>query len=273
MLHLTWSSRIINGSVSTILVRHFVSPLKKEGQERELHLSLIDGARSSSFSLKTMQSDSEHITLVIADDHPIVLRGLREAIEDHAELLILGEAMDGDMALMLIRQHQPQVAILDVVMPGLSGIEVTRMANKEALDTAIIILTVYDDYDVFHQAIDAGAMGYILKDCMVFEIIRGIKRVAMGDFFISPDLTNKLVKSTCALDNKIERLKGISLLTVCERRILHLIAMDKSTKEIAEELAVSPKTIISHRTHISTKLHLSGSFSLLRFALENREYI
>lgn len=220
-----------------------------------------------------MPSESEHITLVIADDHPIVLRGLRDEIGEHPELCLLGEALDGIAAMLLIRKHHPTVAVLDIGMPGMSGIEVAREVHREAIPTAIIMLTVYDDDDVFHKAVEAGVSGYILKDCTVNEIARGIKRVAMGDYFISPDLTNRLMKSVIAPDTRLDRQKGLHLLTASERRILHLIAMDKSTREIAEELAVSPKTIVSHRTHISAKLNLSGSFSLLRFALENRDYL
>lgn len=220
-----------------------------------------------------MLAQNGHITLVIADDHPIVLKGLREEIEEHPELLILGEATNGGMALTLIRRHNPQVAVLDVRMPGMSGLDITQKLRDEGLSTAVIILTMFDDEDIFHKAIDIGVRGYILKDSMVLDIIRGIKCVAIGDYFLSPALTNGLMKSSYSFANQAERRMGIDLLTACERRILRLIALDKSTKEIAEELSVSPKTVISHRTHISTKLNLSGSFSLLRFAWENRAYI
>ncbi|MFA6233378.1 MAG: response regulator transcription factor [Bacteroidota bacterium] len=217
--------------------------------------------------------ENDRITLVIADDHPIVLKGLREEIESDTELKILGEAMDGEMALALIRQHQPQVSILDVGMPRMSGLDVARHLQEDALPTAVIILTVFDDDGIFSKAIDLGVMGYILKDSTALDIIRGIKRVARGDHFISPALTNKLVHPAPAPDSLEEQRLGLHLLTGSERRILRLIAADKSTKEIAEELFISPKTVNSHRTNISSKLHLSGSFSLLRFAMENKTSI
>lgn len=220
-----------------------------------------------------MLPSQEHITVVIADDHPIVLKGLREELLGDSELRIVGQAMDGEMALAQIREHRPHVAVLDVGMPRMSGLDVVRRMKEEAIETAVIILTVYDDEGIFSKAIDLGVMGYILKDCAALDIIRGIKRVANGDYFISPALTNRLVKTSHALDAQAEQRLGLHLLTASERRILRLIASDKSTKEIAEELSISPRTVNSHRTGISTKLHLSGSFSLLRFAMENKAYI
>lgn len=213
------------------------------------------------------------ITLVIADDHPIVLKGLRQEIERDPELRVIGEACDGEIALDLIRQHNPHVAVLDVAMPRMTGLDVLRHLQEEKNPVAVIILTVYDDEGVFSKAIDLGVMGYILKDSTSLDIIRGIKRVAKGDYFISSALTNNFAKSTHAVDAQIEHRLGLQVLSNSERRILRLIAADKSTREIADELSISPNTVNSHRANISAKLKLSGSFSLLRFALENKAYI
>ena len=217
--------------------------------------------------------NTQPITLVIADDHPIVLKGLRDEISGDAELLILGEATDGGSALILIREHRPHVAVLDIGMPGLSGLEVARQLQSDAPSVAVIILTMYDDEGIFAKAMDLGVMGYILKDTAALDIIRGIKRVAKGDYFISPALTSTLVKSSHTFDPQAEQRLGLHLLTPSERRILRLIAVDKTTREIAEELSISPKTVTAHRTNISAKLRIAGSFSLLRFALENKAHI
>lgn len=215
----------------------------------------------------------EPITLIIADDHPIVRKGLRDEVTSDPELRLIGEASDGEEALGLIRREQPMVAVLDIAMPRLSGLDVLRRIQEQSLPVAVIMLTIYDDEEIFTKAIDSGAMGYILKDSAEVDIIRGIKHVVQGRYFISPALAGGLVKSSPALDAQMEKRLRLHLLTPAERRVLRLIAEDKSSKEIAEELGVSVRTVNTHRVNISAKLRLSGSFSLLRFALENRAHI
>jgi len=220
-----------------------------------------------------MSQKAAEITIVIADDHPIVRRGLREGIEEHPGLRVVGEASDGASALEMMRRLKPRIALLDISMPEMTGLQVAEHAKTEGLATSVIILTVYDSKKLFSKAIELGVMGYMLKDSVEIEIIRAIQRVAEGDYFISPAMSGNLVEAATTHAEEIDRIPGLNSLTPSERRILQLIAADKATKEIAEQLNISTHTVNTHRANMSAKLHLSGSFSLLRFALEHKEFI
>jgi DNA-binding NarL/FixJ family response regulator len=209
------------------------------------------------------------ISLIIADDHPVVRKGLRDVIASDPGLLILGEADNGTDAWEAIRTHTPHVAVLDLSMPGMSGLEVAEEVNKWNLTTAVVILTVYDDEEICSKAIESGVRGYILKDCTTIDILRCIHRVAEGDYYISPALTRSVVNGNPSRDALTAQHPDLQQLTPVERRVLHLIAMNKSTKEIADELSISPRTVDRHRYNLAGKLNLHGSFALLRFALEN----
>ncbi len=210
------------------------------------------------------------ITLVLADDHPIVLKGLREVIAREAAFDVVGEAHDGAEACDLIARHMPRIAVLDIDMPRMTGLEVAERIREEKLPVSVLILTVFDDESIFAKAMDLGVMGYILKDSAAIEIVRGITRVAQGEYFISPSLTGALLHKTRQTGPLVEQKLGLQLLTAAERRILRLIAEEKTSAEIAEELSISRKTVEHHRTNICAKLRLSGSFPLLRFAMEHK---
>ena len=211
------------------------------------------------------------ITLIIADDHPIVRKGLRDMIEADSGLRVLAEASDGQEAWDAIVALTPRVAVLDISMPHMSGIEIARRIQQEALPTSVIILTVYDDEEYCRKAVDCGVLGYILKESAVTDIVRGIRRVAEGDYFISPTMAGAVLGSQAGHGAHAKFRPGFEKVTKTEMHILRLISRDMSTREIADELSISQRTVDRHRSNIAAKLKLRGSFSLLRFALENKE--
>jgi DNA-binding NarL/FixJ family response regulator len=212
-------------------------------------------------------------TILIADDHPLFRKGLKEVIVANERLSVVHESSDGADALKFIEEQKPEIAILDVDMPGLKGLDVAKAAEKKRLPVKIVILTMYNEADIFHRAMDLGVMGYVLKESAVDEILGCIKSVGAGKHFVSPALSGHLLGRSQRLSRKAEETLGLNDLTKTERKVLGLIASNKSTKAIAEELFVSPRTVEHHRSHICSKLKLSGPNALLRFALEHKDML
>lgn len=210
------------------------------------------------------------IRIVIADDHPIFRRGLRSVIETDQKLKILAEAEDGEAALEQIQTLQPEIAILDMEMPNKDGFEVMRAIKEKKLSVAVIILTMHKDERFFNAALDQGANGYILKDSAATEIIAGIKTVAAGQNFISPQLSTYLLNRRTRATSLVEQKPGLSNLTPTERQVLRLIAANKTSKQIADELFIAVRTVEKHRANVCEKLELQGSHALLSFALEHK---
>ncbi len=210
------------------------------------------------------------ITIIIADDHPIVRQGLRQAIESENGLKILAEAANGQEALKAIMEHQPQIVILDIDMPELDGFEVARFARENNPETEIIFLTILRDEIMFNEAIDIGAKGYVLKQSALEEIINCVKTVARSQYYSSPSLTTFLINRQRRSLNLSQEKPTIKDLTRSEKLILKMIADDKTTKEIADELCISPTTVEKHRANICRKLDLKGSYALLKFALTHK---
>jgi len=218
-----------------------------------------------------MKADPHNPAIIIADDHPIFREGLRKVIECDRGGRVVAEAGDGQTALRLIREHKPDVAVLDVVMPGLNGLNVARQIQREHLPVAIVFLTMFKEEDMFNEAMDLGAKGYVLKENAVSDIIGCLDSVASGNYFISPAISHLLVRRTERARGLAEQTLGLSSLTPTERRILNMIARGKTSKEIATELFISPKTVENHRLNITGKLDIHGNNALLKFALENRD--
>jgi len=211
---------------------------------------------------------AREIRILIADDHPIVRQGLRVAIEASARFEVIAEASDGRAALEQIQKLRPQIAVLDIDMPGLDGFAVVREIRARALDVEIIFLTVHRDERFFSEALQLGTKGYVLKDSAVTDIVSSITAVAAGEHFASPALTSYLVRSRRGA--AVARQAGLDDLTTTERRVLALIADYKTSREIGELLHISHRTVQTHRANICTKLDLRGSHALMKFALDHR---
>ncbi len=213
---------------------------------------------------------SHEIRIVIADDHPIVRKGLRQVIEEEPDLRVVAEAGDGETSLALIQKLQPQVAVLDLDMPRLDGFAVAERIRKSNLRVEIIFLTIHSEVDLLHRAIELGGSGYIVKDSALVEIVSGVRSVAAGRPFVSPSMTSALLQRRTRAQALEATTPGLGDLTPSERRILSMIAVGKPTNVIAAELHIHQRTVETHRASICHKLQLSGANSLLRFALEHR---
>jgi DNA-binding NarL/FixJ family response regulator len=209
------------------------------------------------------------ISIVLADDHPVVRKGLKLSIEEDSRLKIVAEAGDGETALTLIKELIPQLAILDIDMPKLSGLEVARQVVKSGLATKIIFLSFHRDEDFFREAMETGGKGYLLKDSATEEIVTAVHTVAGGQIFMSSAITLQLLRGNAASQKKDDD-SPIQDLTPSERRILLLIADGLSSKEIGNELSIHYRTVENHRTNICRKLGIEGANALLRFAVQHK---
>ena len=210
------------------------------------------------------------IRVVIADDHPVVRRGLRQTIEGDPILKVLAEAGDGQAALAQIRELKPAIAVLDVDMPQLDGLGVAREIRKKRLPVEIVFLTIHDEEDLFHAAMDLGSKGYLLKDSALTEIVQALRAVAEGNYYVTPSLTAYLVRRRSRAEAFASKQPGFGALTPTERRILAMVAEGKSSKSIAKELFIHYRTVENHRTNICQKLGLEGHNALFKFALQHK---
>ena len=213
------------------------------------------------------------ITVVIADDHPVFRMGLKEIVQMEDGCDVVAEAGDGEEALAAIRRHQPTVAVLDVEMPRASGLDVVRALQEESVATAPLILTMYQQESIFNKAMELGVTGYILKDSAAADIVRGIIAVAEGRYFVSPFLMEYALKDRQSTVAQQHSTSLIVTLTETERKVLRMIADSRTTRAIAADLFISPRTVDAHRRNISAKLGLGGTYTLLRFAIANREML
>lgn len=213
------------------------------------------------------------IQIVIADDHPVFRRGLSLIIGSDKRLNIVAEAADGAQAIELINKMEPDVAVLDVNMPDMTGFDVARELKKFNLATEIIFLTMHKDEGMFNTAMDLGAKGYLLKESAIEDIVAGIKTVAAGENFISAPLTTFLFNRSRRNASFAKEKPTINDLTSTERRILKLIAEEKTSREIADFLYISIRTVERHRQNICNKLEIHGSNALIKFAISNKEHL
>lgn len=211
------------------------------------------------------------IRVVIVDDHPLFRAGLRQVIQSDARFELLAEAESWVQATQLIRELRPDLAVLDVNLPDGTGLEIAQTLRAEGTATRFVVLTMLKDEAAFNKAMNIGIDGYVLKENAGTEIISCLVSVAGGNAYVSPSLTGFLLRRRGKAEALASHKPGIADLTTAEKRILKRIAEKKTSREIAAELHVSPRTIETHRTNICTKLSLKGANSLLQFALENRE--
>jgi DNA-binding NarL/FixJ family response regulator len=212
----------------------------------------------------------DEVRIVIADDHPVLRRGLVQVIESDPLLKVVAETGDGIAALAQIRALKPRIAVLDADMPKLDGLGVLREIQKRRLPVEVVFLTIHDEEDLFDTAIELGAKGYILKDSALTEIVAGIRAVSAGKHYWSAALASYLVQHRNRAQALAQRHPSLKDLTPSERRILGMIADGKSSKEIAAELFIHYRTVENHRTNICEKLNLHGPNTLIRFALQHK---
>jgi two-component system, NarL family, response regulator NreC len=207
------------------------------------------------------------IRILLADDHTLVRQGLRKLLEERPDWEVIAEAGDGREAVRLAEQHKPDVAILDVAMPLLNGIETTRQITRRVPNTRVLVLSMHADEAYVTQILQAGATGYLLKDSADVDLLKAVEEAAHGRSFFSPAIARVM------LDDYVRQLadKGVTdryeSLSEREREIFQLIAEARTNKEIAALLNVSPSTVETHRAHIMEKLDLHSAAEIVLYAV------
>ncbi|MBX3743735.1 MAG: response regulator transcription factor [Verrucomicrobiae bacterium] len=210
------------------------------------------------------------IRIVLADDHPILCHALQQLLARETDIDVIAEAHDGDAALTLARTLQPSVLILDVEMPRLDGLSVARTLLTDPSRPRIVFLTMHKTEEMFNAAVDAGALGYVLKESAHAEIVPCVRQVTLGQRYVSPAITDFVFHRNRRSQDLTRSRPGLAALTASERLILKLISQDRTTKEIADQLGISPHTVTNHRANICSKLGLRGTHSLLKFAFDQK---
>jgi DNA-binding NarL/FixJ family response regulator len=216
---------------------------------------------------------TREVTVMIVDDHPLLRHGLRDFIGRNSRFRIISEASDGEEALRQMACVKPQIAILDIDMPRLNGLETLRAIRQLPFPVKVIILTMYKEEDMFDAAMDLGAKAYVLKENTANDIVAALEKVDRGESFISALMVGAGQRRSDRVRQLLLSKPQIEGLTPAERRILKLIGEDYTSKEIAGLLKLSVRTVDNHRQHICNKLKLHGTHSLLKFAFDNSPYL
>lgn len=206
------------------------------------------------------------ISIYLADDHPIVRQGLRMLLEAEPEFKVIGETGDGLEAAEIVEKLKPDVLIVDVMMPGLSGLEVTRRVRKRAPATRVIVLSMYNNEAYVLQALKNGATGYVLKDALSDQILEAVRETVQGRRYLSPPLSDRAIEAYLSAAD-ISTEDSYEGLTPREREVLHLAAEGRTSSEIADRLGISPRTAETHRGNLMRKLDLHSQTDLVRYSV------
>ena len=209
---------------------------------------------------------SDKIRVALADDHPIVLAGLRNLIETEADLELVGEGNSGQSALKLIRDRQPDVAIIDISMPEINGITLARRLAEDCPGVRVIILTLYEERSFLKQALAAGVKGYVLKRSAAENLVSAIRTVQFGETYVDPLLGDEVREGGSPLADKVPQVAADLGLTDRETSVLKYSARGLTTKEIAGRLEVSAKTVETYKSRAAEKLGLRTRAEIVRFA-------
>ena len=207
------------------------------------------------------------IRILLADDHTVVRRGLCLLLESNPGFKVIAEASNGREAVAMAETHKPDVAVLDVAMPMLNGIEAARQISEKVPQTAIVFLSMHSDEGYVLKALKSGAKAYLLKDSAEYDLINAIKAVTEGKAFFSPAISRMLVEDYMRQMREREVEDSYELLTTREREILQLFAEGKAVKEIASILDLSLYTVETHRSNIFQKLNLHSAAELILYAV------
>ena len=208
--------------------------------------------------------------ILLADDHSIVRTGLRYLLEQNDAYEVVAEASDGREAVRMAGDHKPEVAVLDIAMPSLNGIEAAALIAKDSPRTSVLLLSMYADEGYLLRGLSAGVKGYILKDSAREELVHAVQTVLGGKSFFSPAIAQMLAEEYTRAMQRRGTEDSYDLLSTREKEVLQLIAEGKSNKEIAEILSLSTYTVESHRTHIMQKLDLHNTAEIVLYAVRKK---
>jgi two-component system, NarL family, response regulator NreC len=206
------------------------------------------------------------ITILLADDHAVVRLGVRSLFEAEPDFQLVGEAAEGLDVMALVEKLQPDVLVLDLMMPGLGGLELLRQTARRAPQTHVVILSLHGNEAYVAEALSNGALGYVLKGSDADELVRAVRHAAAGERYLSPPLSERTIA------NYVEQAQGSApdlydTLTLREREVLHLAAEGHTSSEIGRRLFISPRTVETHRGNLMHKLGLDTQTDLVRYAL------
>ena len=211
------------------------------------------------------------VRVLLAEDHSVVREGLRLLLDMQPDICVVGEAVTGQEAVVLAQQLLPDVAVMDIAMPDLDGIQATERIRQLSPETRVLILTMHASDAYFFRAVEAGASGYILKRAASEELIHAVRAVARGEAFFYPEVARKLLNGYLARTRAGQPVgpPGYQELSEQERKVMFLIVQGRSTGQVAEELVISVSTVQTHRTHILEKLGLGSTIDLVRYAIRH----
>lgn len=204
--------------------------------------------------------------VLVADDHPIFRKGLVNTIQQEDGFEVIAEAGNGIEAFGIIKKKKPHIAVLDISMRGMNGLEIAKKIKEENLNVKCVIITMHQDKELLNKALEVGVKAYLLKENSAYDLMIALKFVLDGRRFISPQISEKLIETD-------EIRESIFQLTSSEKRIISLISEKKTSKEIAEKLHISVRTVDTHRTNICSKLDVHGVNALVLFAIENKSML
>ena len=214
-------------------------------------------------------SNQRPIRVLVVDDHAVIRQGLRMLLESRAEIEVIGDCENGREALLVVERSRPDVVLMDVVMPGLNGIEATRQIRKASSGTRVVILSGFVDEEQIMAALRSGASGYLVKNSDVSELVLAIQTVHRGNQYYSAALSDGFdIAELQVQARRPEQKTGLDTLTAREREVLQLIAEGHTNQQIADELVVSVKTVEAHKAHIMDKLKAKSRTDLIRYALK-----
>ena len=207
------------------------------------------------------------IRLLLVDDHAVIRTGLRMLLGNEADVEIIGEAGTGHEAMEAVRMMDPDVVLMDIGLPDISGIEATRSIRAAHPRTAVVALTIHEDEEYFFKMLDAGALGYVPKRAAPEELLTAIRAAAKGEVYLFPSLAKLLVRDYLTQNRQTNGEPSLDGLTDREKEVLQYLAEGKANEEIAEALVISPKTVARHRENLMRKLNLHSRAELVRYAI------
>jgi two-component system response regulator NreC len=218
-------------------------------------------------SQKRRKLDAMKTRLLLVDDHAVVRVGLRMLLESEPDMEIVGEAISAAEALDQIPRLRPDVVLMDIGLPDMSGIEATRTVKSISPQTYVVALTIHEDEEYFFKMLEAGASGYVPKRAAPEELLTAIRAAAAGEVYLYPSLAKLLVKDYLHQEHQSKESTSLDGLTSREQEVLALLAEGASNSEIGDQLSISPKTVARHRENIMSKLNLHSRSDLVKYAI------
>ena len=210
------------------------------------------------------------LRIVVADDHELVRRGIRDLLLEQRDWKVVGEAIGGREAIEIVKKRKPDIAIIDITMPDMDGLEVTRRIREVARETQILILTMHESDQMVRRVLEMGARGYVLKSDMAAHLVQAVKDLARGEISLTPKVSAMVLEGFLKGGESKQPENGHARPTPREVEVIRLLAEGKSNKEIAVELGITLRTVETHRGRIMMKMGLHSLTELIRYAIRDK---